>query len=191
MEKISFGIIGVGRRGLGHLNILKKFKNIEVKSICDIDEKRLREISEKYGVKPYKDLDKMLREERLDAVAICTPTPLHVSQTIKCIENGLDVMLEKPISLKIDEVKLLLKRVLESKQIVAVSFQSRYMEIVDIARNTIDDTLSMLHGYWYWTTPIIKWIRDRNLGGGQIVDQAIHLIDLYRFFAGEISEVYA
>jgi len=191
MEKINFGIVGIGRRGLGHLNTLKRFKNVEVKSVCDIDERKLREVSEKYSVKPYKDIDEMLRKEKLNAVAICTPTPLHVSQTVKCIENGLDVMLEKPISLRIDEVKYLLKKISELKQIVAVSFQSRYMRIVEIAKNNIDETLSMLDGYWYWTTPIIKWIRDRNFGGGQMVDQAIHLIDLYRFFAGEISEVYA
>jgi len=192
-KKLRFCFIGVGRRGLGHMRVASRFKEISLEAACDIDEARLREVASAYGVRTYTDLDEMLSKEKLDVAVISTPTPLHVSQTIKCIEAGLDVLLEKPISLNINEANELLKAVQKSDRIVAVGFQTRYLDVVDKIKESIDyDTLSMIVGYWYWTVPIVKWIRRRDQGGGQIVDQAIHLIDLFRFFVGEeVNTVYA
>lgn len=192
-SQVKFGIVGgAGRRGLVHLKVLKTFKDAHVKAICDIDEARLRKVAEAYKVNAYTDLDEMLNKENLDAVVISTPTPVHISQTLKCLERGLDVLLEKPISLSLAEAKKLYDAVKRSNCFVVVGFQSRYSNIVREIENILDrDTLSMLHGFWYWTIPIVGWIRRRSMGGGQIVDQAIHLIDLYRLFAGEVEKVYA
>ena len=192
MSKIRFGFVGLGRRGLNHIKIASQFKEVSLEAVCDIDEKRLQEAASTYGTRIYRDLDEMLEKERLDAAIISTPTPLHVSQTIKCLESGLDVLLEKPISLDIGEASRLLKVVRESERIVAVGFQLRYSNLADKIKEAIDEgTLSMIAGYWYWTIPLIGWIRLRSQGGGQMVDQAIHLIDLARFFAGEVESVYA
>jgi predicted dehydrogenase len=134
----------------------------------------------------------MLEREKLDAVVIATPVPLHVPQAIQCVEAGLDVLLEKPVSLDMGEVMRLLKVVKGSDRMVAVAFQSRYSNLADKIRETIDErTLSMVAGYWYWTIPLVDWIKRRSQAGGQVVEQAIHLIDLARFFAGEVESVYA
>ena len=192
-KKLKFGFIGVGRRGLQHMRVANQFKDqVSLEAACDVSEAQLEKAASLYHVRTYTDLDEMLQKEKLDVAVISTPTPLHVSQTLKCIETGLDVLLEKPISLKMKEVKDLLRAVEKSDRIVAIGFQSRYADIIDKAKEAIDeDTLSMVVGYWYWTIPLVKWIRLRNQGGGQMVDQAIHLLDLARFFAGEVETVYA
>jgi len=190
--KVKFGFIGVGRRGLDHIKIASRFKEASLEAVCDVNERRLHEVTSLYGVRAYKSLDEMLEKEKLDVAVISTPTPLHVPQTLKCLESGLDVLLEKPITLNINEANKLLEAVKESDRIVAVGFQLRYSNVVERIKETIDeDTLSMIAGCWYWTIPIINWIRLRSHGGGQIVDQAIHLVDLARFFAGEVESVYA
>lgn len=192
MSKIRFGFVGAGRRGLNHIKVASQFEEVSLEAVCDVDEKRLQEVASTYKVRIYKDLDEMLEKERLDVAVISTPTPLHVSQTIKCLESSLDVLLEKPITLDIGEANKLLKVVRESDRIVAVGFQLRYSNLADKIKEVIDeDTLSMIAGYWYWTIPLVGWIRLRSQGGGQMVDQAIHLIDLARFFAGEVESVYA
>jgi predicted dehydrogenase len=192
LSKIRFGFIGAGRRGIDHIKVASQFKEVSLEAVCDIDERRLQEVASTYKMRFYKALDKMLEKEKLDVVVISTPTPLHVSQTIRCLKSGLDVLLEKPISLNIEEASKLLKVVGESDRIVAVGFQLRYSNVVDKVKEVIDEgTLSLIAGYWYWTIPLVGWIRLRSQGGGQIVDQAIHLIDLARFFAGEVESVYA
>ncbi len=191
-ERIRIGFLGVGRRGLGHMRVASRFRELSLEAACDVDVARLKEVAEKYRVRTYTSLDKMLEHEKLDVMVISTPTPFHVSQTLKCICNGLDVLLEKPISLDMREVMKLLKAVEKSDKIVAVGFQSRYSNLADAAKEALDkDTLSMVAGCWYWTIPIIKWIRLRSWGGGQMVDQAIHLLDMARYLAGDVDRVYA
>ena len=191
-KKLRFGFVGVGRRGLNHMQIASQFEEVSLEAACDIDESRLKEAASTYGVRTYKSLDEMLEKEKLDVAVISTPTPLHVPQSLKCLEAGLDIILEKPISLDMREVMDLLKAVEESDRILLVGFQSRYSNVIDKAKEAVDEsTLSMVAGYWYWTIPIVKWIRLRRQGGGQMVDQAIHLIDLARYLAGEVESVYA
>jgi len=189
---LKFGIIGVGRRGIDHLEVLRNLDEVSVRAICEIDKQRALEVSRRYNLKGYSNIEDMLEKESLDAVVISTPTPLHVSQALQCIKAGTHIMLEKPISLDPIDVKKLLIAVRNRNQIIAVGFQSRNSSLAGTIKESIDyDTLSMLVGRYYWTIPIIQWIRQRSLAGGQIVDQAIHLLDLFRFFAGEINRVYA
>jgi len=169
------------------------FNDISIEAICDIDEARLSEVSSRYKARAYRSLGDMLEKEKLDVVVISTPTPLHVPQALKCLEYGLDILMEKPIALNMKEVKELLRVVEGSDRIVTIGFQFRYSSLIHEIKKAIDmDTLSMIVGYWYWTIPLVSWIARRNMGGGQMVDQAIHLIDLMRFIVGEeVEKVYA
>ena len=190
---VKFGFIGLGRRGLRHLKVASKFEAASIKALCDLDESRIREEARIHGAGAYTSLDEMLEREQLDVVVIATPTPLHASQTLRCLEEGVHVLLEKPIALEMSEVKRLLEAVKRSDRMVVVGFQSRYSEIVEKFKENVDaDTLSMVAGYWYWTIPLVRWVALRSQGGGQIVDQAIHLIDIARFIVGDdVEKVYA
>lgn len=192
VKSVRFGIVGVGRRGSALLKAILKLPTASVEAVCDPDKERLSSCSLTYGVKGYLSLEDMLKRGSLDAVVVASPTPFHVHQTEICLKLGLDVLMEKPISLSLAESKRLLKLVEMSSQIVAVGFQMRYSNLADRLVESIDpETLSMIMGFWYWTTPLVGWIRRRNMAGGQMVDQAIHLLDLYRMVAGEVEEVYA
>ncbi|MBO3763404.1 MAG: Gfo/Idh/MocA family oxidoreductase [Candidatus Brockarchaeota archaeon] len=189
---IKFGIVGAGRRGLDHLNVLKSFEEVSVQAVCESDEKRLLEVSSKYKLTGYSKIEDMLQKEDLDAVIISTPVQFHVPQALQCIKMGVNVMMEKPISLDVNEIKNLLNAVRSSNVIVAIGFQLRYNNLTKVVVDNIDEsTLSMLAGRWYWTIPPIPWIRLRNQAGGQVVEQAVHLLDLFRYFAGEVEKVYA
>lgn len=190
--KLRLGFVGAGRRARDHMKVARGLEDVLLVAACDVDEGRVREVSSEYGVKPYRELDEMLAKEKLDAVVISTPVPLHVPQAIKCVNAGLDVLLEKPISLDVVELNSLLSEVRRTGRLVVVGFQSRYSDLVRELKGGLDaGTLSMVAGYWYWTVPPIPWIRSRSQAGGQVVEQVVHLIDLSRFFAGEVESVYA
>jgi predicted dehydrogenase len=73
-----------------------------------------------------------------------------------------------------------------------VGYQWRYSPLTDVARDALAGLPpTMLAGWWYWTIPPVPWIRDRRTGGGQIFEQATHLIDLMRFLAGDVDSVFA
>jgi UDP-N-acetylglucosamine 3-dehydrogenase len=82
VEKARLGVVGVGRRGLDHMRAISQFKEASLEAVCDVDEKRLREVASTYGVRAYESLNEMLEREKLDAVVIATPVPMHVPQVI-------------------------------------------------------------------------------------------------------------
>ncbi|HDN01779.1 MAG TPA: gfo/Idh/MocA family oxidoreductase, partial [Candidatus Bathyarchaeota archaeon] len=89
MKKIRFGFVGVGRRGMTHLQVSRSIKEISVAALCDIDEKRVRTLAKSYKAKAYTDLKDMLENEDLDVAVISTPTRYHVSHAMACLSRGL------------------------------------------------------------------------------------------------------
>ncbi|ABW02319.1 Gfo/Idh/MocA family protein [Caldivirga maquilingensis] len=190
-SKVRLGFIGAGRRGR-ELMAAAKNAGAELVSAVDVSEDALREVSGRFGIRVYRDVDEMLSKERLNAVVVSTPVRLHVNHVVKALDHGLDVLVEKPVTLSVNEANELLRRVKASGGIVVVGFQNRYSEAVRGVGGIINDCReSMFAGYWYWTIPPIPWFRRRSETGGQIVEQVIHVIDLARYFMGDVKSIYA
>ena len=151
-DKVKFGFVGTGRRGLNHLRTIKTFEEASVEALCDVSESNLEKACSEVDARTYVNLDDMLANESLDAVVISTPTVFHV-------------LLEKPVALSMDEVNRLFDVVERSSSIVMVGFQTRYSDVVERIRENVDkDTLSMIAGYWYWTIPLVRLIARRDKG---------------------------
>jgi predicted dehydrogenase len=134
----------------------------------------------------------MLAGEDLDAVVIATPGHHHREHVRLALAAGLPVLLEKPVALTMADAIAIRDMVERAGLPVAVGYQWRNLDTVDEARQVLgDDPVAMVNGLWYWTTPLVPWIADREQGGGQMVDQVTHLFDLVRYLLGEIRAVYA
>lgn len=189
---IYVGLVGAGRRGRDHLKTLALLDDVKIKAICDVNETLAKNVAKEYNANHYTSYKKMLEEETLDAIFICTPTNVHVSQAIEAVKRSINFLMEKPISLKLSETIELVKTVKEYGVVGAVGYQSRYLDVIQKAIDILKSyKVSMVNAHYYWTIPIIGWIRKRELGGGQIVDQSTHLIDLFRYVVDEIESVYA
>jgi predicted dehydrogenase len=188
---VRLGFIGAGRRGRELMDAARRAGAVLI-AASDVSDDALREASSRFNVKVYRDADAMLSGERLDAVIVSTPVRMHVTHVIKALEHGLDVLVEKPVTLSIVEANELLKRVRGSDRIVVVGFQNRYSDAVKAVRELMPScNSSMFAGYWYWTIPPIPWFRRRSETGGQVVEQVIHMFDIARFLLGEIETIYA
>lgn len=159
-------------------------------AVCDL----LRERGEKICDRVYTDLDSMLNSEQIDVLHICLPHCLHVPVAIKALERGINVMLEKPPAMDISEYGLLKTALERSNASLCVCFQNRYNETTQKAVEIIK---SGEYGKLLGARGIVTWQREgayyseskwrgkkKFEGGGVLINQAIHTLDLLNFLLG-------
>lgn len=125
MDKIKVGVIGVGSMGKNHVRSYAALKHVcELVGIYDIDQDKSKEMAKSYGVKSFSSINELLKE--VDAVNIATPTTTHYDIALKAINAGKHLLIEKPITNKIDEANEILKKAKEHKIIVQVGHIERF-----------------------------------------------------------------
>jgi predicted dehydrogenase len=134
----------------------------------------------------------MLDREKLDAVYICTPTGEHPAMAVAVAQRGLPLFIEKPLALSMADGWRMAQAVEESGVLSCVGYHWRYTNAAAKAKELLGDRpLSLMAAEWYWTLPPIIWMRNKDLGGGQVVDQATHLTDLFNVFGGPVTSLCA
>jgi predicted dehydrogenase len=104
MKKLNLAVIGVGRMGLNHVRVLSKIEQAQIKAICEPNHKIAHSVAKNFFIDSvYDNIEKMLGNEELNAVIIATPTTEHKKTTIKCLEQGLHVFIEKPMATSVEE----------------------------------------------------------------------------------------
>ncbi len=189
---VRVGVIGAGRRATDHLDALAQLDDAEIAAICDVREDAAKERSDKYGGRPYTDYGQMLDDHVADALYVITPPRAHHKHAFAAFEAGLHVFLEKPVTLEQSEADELMAAAQAADVVTSVSYQLRYLSTVDRVLEELQGRpVALLHGQYYWTIPLVPWAAMRKTGGGQIVEQATHIVDLCRMFAGEVTAVSA
>ena len=133
----------------------------------------------------------MLDAEELDAVYICVPPFAHGEPERACIERGLPFFVEKPISLDIDVAEEIAGLVEAAGLVTAAGYHWRYLDTMDEARaHLANNPAHLIQGFWLDQTPPPQWWWDQDSSGGQVIEQATHVIDAARFLAGDVVEVF-
>ena len=111
MDNVRVGVIGLGGVAqLVHLPNLTKIKNVEIRSIAEVKPSRLNAVGEKFNIaERYTDYKKLLEKSDIDAVIIATPTSMHKTVAIDCLEAKKDVLVEKPIALNYNDANAILQ----------------------------------------------------------------------------------
>src|ERR1700722_3364967 len=105
MDSLRFGLVGYGRFGKIHAEALSSTGAAEVSCVCVGSEEGAAEVRKLLGVDVYTDYDEFLEKGRMDVVDIVSPNHLHAAQAVKAIHKGMDVFLEKPMAVTIDEAR--------------------------------------------------------------------------------------
>lgn len=194
---IRVGVIGLGDISKIHLSLLKNRDDVRVVAVCDINERKRSDIR---GASFYDDYNNMLITEELDAVHILLPHYLHWPVTKACLEKGIHVFLEKPMGLDLKEARKLVQEVKNYPELkVNVCLQNRFNETSMMMKSLID---SGVYGNVKGMKGIIAWNRPRQYyedqpwrgklkqaGGGVLINQSIHTLDLMQWFAGEVKSI--
>lgn len=188
MKKINVAVIGCGTISVMHLDSAASLSQANLVAVCDIKEDRVNKTAEKYNCKAYTDYKEMFRNEKLDAVHICLPHYLHTAVSRDAFENGINVLCEKPMSIDYDDAEKTLKLAKDKNLLYGVIFQCRYNTPAQKVKEYIN---SGKLGRVKSAVSILTWNRSDEYyclsdwkgtwdkeGGGVVIDQAIHSIDL-------------
>lgn len=197
---IKTGIIGCGKVAHLHAQALQHLNESDFTAVFSRTLNKAKDFGQQYGVKGYDDISRMIIEEKLDLVVICTPHPNHLNPTKEAIEAGAHVLVEKPLASSLEDCDTMIKVARDYKKKLGVISQRRWYEPVLRVKKAIDDgkigrpvlgTINMLG--WrdenYYTSDPWRGSWEHE-GGGVLVNQAPHQLDVLQWFMGEIDEVY-
>jgi UDP-N-acetyl-2-amino-2-deoxyglucuronate dehydrogenase len=173
---VGFSIVGGGRIGQRHANHAGTYGDLT--AVCDIDQKKLENVTQEYGARTFVDLDDMLETMRgkTDVVAICTPNGLHAEHAIKAFEAGYHVICEKPMALSVYECGEMIKAGERANKRLFIVKQNRYNPPVEHLKMLLDTGKlgrvysAHLNCYWnrndnYYAN---SWKGSKTLDGGTL-----------------------
>jgi len=190
---LKVGLIGTGWFGEKHALLLNEQADVEVVAVTASSQAKADQFAAKFtNMKAYGEAEHMLEQHQLDAVYICTPPFVHGNFEQQCIERGIPFLVEKPLSCDAELPKTLLEQIEAKGLITSVGYHFRYMDGTNKAKELLADRqLAMALGYWMGGAPNNSWWRRQERSGGQFVEQTTHIVDLLRYLAGDVVEVYA
>ena len=196
-NKLRVGIAGYGATGKRRHNVLKTHPDVEISAICDNDRKALENIDS--DVKLFSNFTQLL-DVPLDIVIVCLPNYLAPEVTIASIEKGCHVFCEKPPGKDVSDIEKVIEVEKKYSQIkLMYGFNHRYHYSVKDAIQIVESNelgrvmnLRALYGKSKLLNFVTDWRTKRKFsGGGILLDQGIHMVDLLRLFGGEFIEIYS
>jgi len=190
---IRVGFVGTGNITRRHFNALNQLREqAEVVAVCDVIEERATAAAQPVGAKAYLSFYEMLSREKLDALYVCLPPDAHVDQELAALDRDIHLFVEKPLPLDLAKAEQIARRVRESGVVTAVGYHWRQWDHVKAVRSALPgERVGMALGYFLNALPGSPWWRIKSRSGGQVVEQAIHIVDLARYLVGEIEQVSA
>ena len=192
--ELRVGFIGVGNiaRG-GHLKHLSRWDDVELVAFCDLDEEVAGGVAAEYGGAAYTSAERMLDEIALDAAYVCLPPFAHTDQEVLAAQRGVALFVEKPLSVDLAKAVQIHTAIEEAGVVSAVGYNWRATEITRIARQRMAGRpVSAAFAYWIGGFPGVMWWRQQTQSGGQMNEQATHVIDIARHLIGaDAVSVYA
>ena len=192
MTPLRVACVGTGFIAGRHLQGLGARADVEVVAVADADLSRARAVADGLGARAYDDGLVLLEREELDAVWLCVPPVAHGPLEEACVERRLPFFVEKPLAVDLDTALAVAERVRRAQLLTAVGYHWRHLDVVAQAAALLRDRPAQLvTGAWLDRTPPVGWWSQRDQGGGQVLEQTTHLLDLARVLAGEVDSVTA
>ncbi len=181
---VKAGLIGCGRLGRTHCEQLALLDNAAMTAFCDVNEDAANALCTQFrGDYATTDVERVLGDDEITAVYICTPHDSHAELCIRAAEAGKHILVEKPLALTVEDCQAVGEVVDRTGVKLFTAFKMRYYELVLRAREIVPEpimiTMQMMD--FPWGAEI--WANDPVMGGGNVVSQGCHSCDILRFVA--------
>ncbi len=189
------GIIGLGGISGAHITGWQDADGVEPVAGADISEEAVERVEEHYGITGYTDWREMLEAEQPDLVSVCTPPFLHPPISIHCLENGIHVLCEKPMAADIAGAVALARAARDADALLMVAYCHRHHGPMLKMKELIDDGILgkplFFRGCFTGLSDMEGNHRGdmAKAGGGALMDNGSHAIDLFQFLLGRIANV--
>jgi UDP-N-acetyl-2-amino-2-deoxyglucuronate dehydrogenase len=199
----GFGIIGLGLIADFHAKAIQAISGSKgtLVACCSRNSGKAKEFAEKYNCRGYADLGQFLAHPGLDIVSICSPSGAHLDTALAAAAAGKHVIVEKPLEITPERCDRIIEACDKAGVSLAGIFQSRFSEVAGLVKSTLEQgrfgTLVLGDAY-------VKWFRSQEYyddggwhgtraldGGGALINQSIHAIDLLQWFMGPIESLQA
>lgn len=190
MRKLGVAVIGVGGWGKNHARVYKEIESTELVAVCDVNAERAKSIANQYGVKAYTNSAKMLKNEEIEAVSVCTWSTMLAKEALKALNAGKHVLVEKPMAANTKQAKVLLETAEKNGLHLTVGFLMRFIPGLQLIRRAVEK--NEIGELVCATAKRFSQWPERIGDVGVVKDTAIHDIDVMRFiFNEEPHMVYA
>ena len=198
MTPLRVAVVGCGDIAAVHLDAIRA-ADVELVGVCDVDEGRRAAAAARGGCPGFADLTALLDAVAPDVVHVCTPHHRHADLAAECLTRGVSVLLEKPLAHTVADGERLAAVAEDSSAVLGVCFQNRYNDTARKLRELLDGgDLGRIVG----ARASVTWFRDAayygrrdwrgrwaTAGGGVLMNQAIHTLDLLQWFVGPVTDV--
>lgn len=201
MNPTKFAIIGAGMIGELHAKVISEMENAKLVAVCSRDLDRAKRLIDQYGGEPTTDFDALIKRNDIDAISICTASGEHALYGIPAAQAGKHIMVEKPIDISLAKADALIQTCDANQVKLGVIFQLRFLDISQEVKqaltNNVLGKLVMADCYMKFYRPQDYYDNSRWKGtialdgGGALINQGVHGLDLLLYLAGDIASVKA
>jgi len=198
---VKYGIVGTGMIAHVHARAIAAATGCELAAVCSRDVDRGSRFASEHGCRAYTSLRSMLEDPDVDVVSICTPSGTHLDSAMSVISSGRSLIVEKPLEITVERCDRILDAAAKADVIVGGVFQSRFSESARVVKRAVEagrfGSLTLCDAYVKWERTQAyydsnEWKGTWSIdGGGALMVQGIHAIDLLQWFAGPVRSVQA
>jgi UDP-N-acetylglucosamine 3-dehydrogenase len=183
MRKLGVAVIGTGFWGRNHARVFKELAETELLAICDVDPQRARTVAAQLGTKPYTSTEKMLKNEDIEAVSVCTWSTSLAKEALRALKAGRHVLVEKPMAASVRQAEQLLKTAEDEGLHLTVGFLMRFIPGLQRIRQEVKDK-TVGEPVCATAKRVSEW-PERIGDVGVVKDTAIHDLDVMRYVFNE------
>jgi len=196
-DPVQIAVVGCGRMGQAHLETASKEPCARLVAVADVDEKTAGRAAEAYHAPAFTDLAAMLASAKPDAVIVSTPPNSHRSITEEALRAGAHVLCEKPFALTVEDAQRMVDAAEAAKRQVMMASKFRYVSDLVKARAIVQagilgDIILLENEFCSHVDMRPRWNSKREIsGGGVLVDNGSHSVDIVRYLLGPIERLQA
>ena len=192
MKIKNVGIIGCGKIFRRHIEAIESNDSYKLVAICDTNKQILSEKAKVLSVDSFTEYKKMVLHSEVNFIVIATPNSQHYEQAMFCIENGCDVLIEKPATLDPEQINLIVSHAKKHQQEVYAVLQVRLNSCIQNLKYLIDNQIiGKIRGFGLiqrWQRPLEyfdDWRGEPKIGGGTLHECGIHYLDILCYLLGK------
>ena len=191
LDECKVGFVGAGGVAMRHARHLAQLKDVRVVAVTDPNAAAAQSFAETTDAAVTTDLDELIKTSP-DAVYVCVPPHAHGAIEEQLLDAGIAMFVEKPLAMDLPTADRIAATARKAGVVTAVGHHWRYSPAVDLVRDLLAGRpVRLVTGSWIDRVPPVPWWSKRALSGGQIVEQAVHVLDLIRLLCGDVVEVDA